>query len=74
MCVYTRHAKYKTQFRAMFVTNCRVIMEQKLEVEAVTGAPGVSYHPVHCDKCGAEVGVMDAEEVYHFFSAIPGER
>jgi hypothetical protein len=36
-------------------------------------SPEDVYHPVHCAKCGSEVGVLDADEVYHFFHAIPGE-
>jgi len=29
------------------------------------------YYPVECLDCGTKVAVMDVEEVYHFFNAIP---
>ena len=29
------------------------------------------YKPVRCAECGAEVAVIDSDEVYHFFDAIP---
>ena len=55
--------------------NCRVITEQKLELESegAGSAPPVCLHPVHCEKCGTEVGVLDQDEIYHFFSALPAE-
>ena len=59
----------------MFVQHCRVITEQKLELEGggAGPAPPESLHPVHCAKCGTEVGVLDEDEIYHFFSALPAE-
>jgi hypothetical protein len=27
--------------------------------------------PVTCGSCGAQVGVLDSDEVYHFFGVIP---
>jgi hypothetical protein len=32
---------------------------------------GQSYHPVCCEVCSTEVGVLDEDEVYHFFNVIP---
>ncbi|RIA93695.1 E2F-associated phospho protein [Glomus cerebriforme] len=29
------------------------------------------YYPVECEICGTKVAVMDEEEVFHFFNAIP---
>ena len=28
------------------------------------------YHPVNCCKCKTEVGVIDKDEVYHFFNVV----
>ncbi|XP_028293007.1 E2F-associated phosphoprotein [Gouania willdenowi] len=28
------------------------------------------YHPVHCSECSTEVGVLDKDEVYHFFNIL----
>eukprot|EP00873_Tetraselmis_striata_P045821 jgi/Tetstr1/466085/TSEL_010670.t1 len=35
------------------------------------GAGGDGLRAVRCGTCGAEVGVLDAEEVYHFFNVFP---
>eukprot|EP01119_Soliformovum_irregulare_P009975 TRINITY_DN2407_c0_g1_i2.p1 TRINITY_DN2407_c0_g1~~TRINITY_DN2407_c0_g1_i2.p1 ORF type:complete len:204 (+),score=45.89 TRINITY_DN2407_c0_g1_i2:42-653(+) len=32
-----------------------------------------AYHPVHCIRCDAKVGVIDEEEMYHFFNVLPSE-
>lgn len=32
---------------------------------------GQSYHPVCCEVCSTEVGVLDEDEVYHFFNVTP---
>lgn len=29
------------------------------------------FHPVKCDHCSTEVGVLDKDEVYHFFNVVP---
>lgn len=34
-------------------------------------AHGPTYRPVCCSVCSTEVGVLDEEEVYHFFNVIP---
>ena len=39
---------------------------QQQEAEAVE-----RFWPVSCATCGTEVGVMDGEEVYHFFHVFP---
>ncbi|XP_064621780.1 E2F-associated phosphoprotein-like [Lineus longissimus] len=31
---------------------------------------GEAYHPVKCGECTTEVGVMDSDEVYHFFNVL----
>ena len=35
------------------------------------GGGGEIVSPVECSNCGASVGVMDENEVYHFFGVIP---
>ena len=64
-----RHGKYKNQWRAMFVENCTV--QTATRVAAGGGPEGEAVSPVECSSCGAGVGVLDADEVYHFFGVIP---
>ncbi|KAI8927658.1 E2F-associated phosphoprotein [Entophlyctis helioformis] len=85
-----RHETYKTQFRAMFVSNVSVSYGEVLRYGATptpkkgsqkqkqaqggdvpTGyRPQDVYHPVRCQTCDCEVGVIDHEEIYHFFNVI----
>ena len=70
------------QWRAMFVTNCRVDTSQVEPVKAPAQGkrrrgrqtahadPGQVYHPVFCELCGTKVGVQDADEVVHFVGVI----
>ena len=80
-----QHAKYKTQYRAMFVVNCMLNDTQRLKAE------GTTFVPVQCGECGecaswkvcslclngcgsagTELGVKDTkEEVYEFFNVLP---
>jgi len=65
-----RHAHHKTQWRAMFVTeNCAVAQEPLVPEGA---GPDEKVYPVSCATCGNSVGVLDCDEVYHFFSVAPG--
>ncbi|XP_055343383.1 E2F-associated phosphoprotein-like [Paramacrobiotus metropolitanus] len=78
-----RHEIYHQQYRAMFVRNCRVDATQTLRYKekkhgrkrrpadsGVENPEGDVYHPVRCTECGTEVGVIDADEVYHFFNVL----
>lgn len=65
---FCRHEKYPNQFRAMFVTNCKVI---KTERYTPKNSGGESYFPVKCETCDTHVAMLDNEEVYHFFNVIP---
>ncbi|XP_013781941.1 E2F-associated phosphoprotein-like [Limulus polyphemus] len=77
-----RHELYKTQYRAMFVTNCIVDNEQVLRYchkkkksskrggLPIDGSNSDVYHPVKCFVCNTEVAVIDKEEVYHFFNVL----
>eukprot|EP00092_Neocalanus_flemingeri_P017516 GFUD01018949.1.p1 GENE.GFUD01018949.1~~GFUD01018949.1.p1 ORF type:complete len:332 (+),score=120.64 GFUD01018949.1:52-996(+) len=79
-----RHEVYNTQYRAMFVVNCTVNIEQKLKFPVkgkgsgkgkrgkknVVTDPNSEYHPVMCDNCKTEVAMYDQEEVYHFFNVV----
>ncbi|PVU99355.1 hypothetical protein BB559_000767 [Furculomyces boomerangus] len=58
-----QHERYKEQYRAMFVENCRVD-EETLQDEV--------YHPVYCQVCQTQVGVCDEDKVYHFFHVLVG--
>lgn len=108
-----RHEYITTQYRAMFVTNCRyaplsccslvsvaacvlqnaiafrVSTSPKLSVsneqnkasgkrqrDAQSSQPGVpnvhqQVFPVFCGTCDAELGVQDADEVFHFYTVFP---
>ncbi|XP_008787054.2 E2F-associated phosphoprotein isoform X2 [Phoenix dactylifera] len=82
-----RHEKYVTQYRAMFVLNCKVKIDQILrQGKRKSRKPkgrmssnkspenlehDVVFRPVCCSVCSTEVGVFDGDEVYHFFNVIP---
>ncbi|KAJ9557941.1 hypothetical protein OSB04_012555 [Centaurea solstitialis] len=76
-----RHEKYVTQYRAVFVVNCKmkkggVSDEGSLKRKRVGrkgGSGGESFTPVCCSVCETEVGVIDDDEVYHFFNVLPSE-
>ncbi|KAM0977402.1 hypothetical protein ACFX13_020516 [Malus domestica] len=84
-----RHEKYVTQYRAIFVENCKIgsdqIVHQKearprkgkrgresSEHEA-TPTGNQTVKQVCCLVCSTEVGVINADEVYHFFNVLPSE-
>ena len=45
--------------------------DKKDELSNELAAKEESYYPVECETCGTKVAVMDEEEVFHFFNAIP---
>ncbi|XP_060196113.1 uncharacterized protein LOC132625421 [Lycium barbarum] len=84
-----RHEKNVTQYRAIFVVNCKIKSEQ---VVAQLGSKrkrgkkgrgssdveavsdtGETFKHVCCSVCSTDVGVIDEEEVYHFLNVIPSE-
>ncbi|KAF8389558.1 hypothetical protein HHK36_024074 [Tetracentron sinense] len=84
-----RHEKYVTQYRAIFVVNCKVKSEKVLRQrnqkprkgkrgrdsgESEAGPEGgETFRPVCCSVCSTEVGIIDEDEVYHFFNVLPSE-
>ncbi|KAI8893612.1 E2F-associated phosphoprotein-domain-containing protein [Globomyces pollinis-pini] len=60
-----KHVEY-SQYRAMFVVRCKILHEQILRVKGTNEV----FHPVQCGECGAEIGVYDSDEVYHFFQVV----
>ncbi|KAK4798543.1 hypothetical protein SAY86_030869 [Trapa natans] len=89
-----RHETYVTQYRAIFVVNCKIkcedVINQKIIARPGTGrgkrgrkttedrveADAIiceSFKHVCCSVCSTEVGVIDEEEVYHFYNVIPSE-
>ncbi|KAG0493715.1 hypothetical protein HPP92_004709 [Vanilla planifolia] len=73
-----RHEIYVTQYRAMFVLNCKVRNDQILREQSrrksknrVESGSEIVFSPVCCSVCSTEVGVFDKDEVYHFFNVIP---
>ncbi|XP_020548785.1 E2F-associated phosphoprotein isoform X2 [Sesamum indicum] len=79
-----RHEKYVTQYRAIFVMNCR-IMEEVPQLGSkrkrnkrgshieVGPSAAVAFKRVCCSVCSTEVGVIDEDEVYHFLNVLPSE-
>jgi hypothetical protein len=53
----------------MFVANCHASEDSVLRAEVGSGI----FKPVACDHCNTEVGVLDEDEVYHFFTVLAGE-
>ncbi|KAK9051142.1 hypothetical protein SSX86_027768 [Deinandra increscens subsp. villosa] len=79
-----RHEKYVTQYRAVFVVNCKIKKGQvsdkgslkRKRVRKGGGRPAggdESFSPVCCSVCETEVGVIDDDEIYHFFNVLPSE-
>lgn len=66
-----RHATYKGQYRAMFVTN--VVVQQGETLREAPGS-GTTFQPAACGTCRTEVGVYDPDdEVYTFFRVVASE-
>ncbi|XP_023738270.1 uncharacterized protein LOC111886260 isoform X1 [Lactuca sativa] len=83
-----RHEKYVTQYRAMFVLNCKIKKGQQVSSSSSSedkgslkrkrfrkslAVDGESFTPVCCSVCETEVGVIDDDEVYHFYNVLPSE-
>ncbi|RZC61819.1 hypothetical protein C5167_023620 [Papaver somniferum] len=86
-----RHEKYLTQYRAIFIVNCKIKINQVLRpsnqkpktskkrgrerggIDEVGASTKETFKPVCCVVCSTEVGVIDEDEVYHFFNVLPGE-
>ncbi|XP_010491462.1 PREDICTED: E2F-associated phosphoprotein-like [Camelina sativa] len=84
-----RHEQYVTQYRAVFVVNCRVdkdtVLQQKgmpskigkrrrdSEMQETGSAESEQVNRVFCSACSTEIGVVDSEEIYHFINVIPSE-
>lgn len=84
MIGFCRHEKYVTQYRAIFVINCKIDSDQVLMQNGpkpmkgksrreASSVGGETLTKVSCSACSTEVGVVDEDEVYHFFSALPSE-
>lgn len=84
-----RHEKYVTQYRAVFVMNCEVMKGKVRPPSSVHPksrkrgrasstpdthpAGGETLKHICCSICSTEVGVMDEEEIYHFYNVLPSE-
>ncbi|KAI8344755.1 E2F-associated phosphoprotein-domain-containing protein [Chlamydoabsidia padenii] len=64
-----RHENYSNQFRAMFVTNCKVNKKERYRYP-MDDTPNEGYYIVNCETCDTHVAMMDEDEVYHFFNVI----
>jgi len=67
-----QHCSYAGQFRAMFVRHCRVERGAQLRAggQVAGAAEAEAFWAVHCASCETQVGVVDVEEVYHFFHVV----
>ncbi|KAF5737942.1 hypothetical protein HS088_TW13G00835 [Tripterygium wilfordii] len=83
-----RHEKYLTQYRAVFVRNCKIVRGEVRQISLnqrrgkrkrdsggsePSSARAETFKKVCCSVCSTEVGVIDEEEVYHFFDVLPSE-
>ncbi|KAL3649917.1 hypothetical protein CASFOL_006320 [Castilleja foliolosa] len=75
-----RHEKQVTRYRAIFVVNCRIKEEEAQpgskrtrNEESARGTAAETFKRVCCSVCSTDVGVIDEDEVYHFFNVIPSE-
>ena len=71
-CVYARSG---VRDRALYLNQTHVplvVLNTMFDVQYMPqdGSQGV-VSPVQCAKCGATVGVIDEDEVYHLFDVIP---
>jgi hypothetical protein len=80
-----RHESIVTQYRAMFVLNCKILEvgqrmpkspSRKRGNSAVAGSRqpignSEDLQPVSCSVCDTEVAVIDTDEVYHFYNVLP---
>ncbi|ORX51346.1 hypothetical protein DM01DRAFT_1408805 [Hesseltinella vesiculosa] len=62
-----RHETFTNQYRAMFVTNCKV---NKNERYRYAKDDQDAYFIVQCETCDTHVAMMDDDEIYHFFNII----
>ena len=62
-----RHDRYHEQYRAVFSMNVEVDETSTLRPTDGEDA-GERYKEVKCEGCGVVVGVIDEDEVYHFFN------
>lgn len=78
-----RHELYRNQYRAMFVSNCTIVMEETLSFpikqkklrrkssgQCSADGKDDSFHPVQCSVCKTGVAVYDTDEIYHFFNVL----
>lgn len=81
-----RHDVYDNQYRAMFVTNCKVDKTEILKYPKAskrskkrkkskqsmddTATNDDNFHPVKCTECNTVVAVYDEDEIYHFFNVL----
>lgn len=74
-----------TQYRAVFVVNCRIKEEvpkpgsrrkrntRNSQAETDQTGAAETFKRVCCAVCSTDVGVIDEDEIYHFLNVIPSE-
>ncbi|CAJ1977661.1 unnamed protein product [Sphenostylis stenocarpa] len=85
-----RHEKYLTQYRAVFVVNCKIGNDkfskqntsrsrkrnrgsERFDRNDTTSTNIETFKQVCCSVCLTEVGVIDQDEIYHFYNVLPSE-
>ena len=58
-----QHIRYQKQFRAVNVMNIKVAAREGTNQEA----------KVSCECCGTEVGILDSDEIYHFYNVLASQ-
>ncbi len=70
-----RHDRFKTQYRAMFASNCKVCFDEPM-VDYSGGSASREDEPtfwkVRCVVCKTEVAAYDEDQVFHFYNTFSG--
>ena len=62
-----QHEKYSRQYRAISVMNVAVSARKHQD------AQGAVLQHVSCQHCGTQVGVLDSDEIYHFYHVLASQ-
>lgn len=70
-----RHEKYPSQYRAMFVFNCKIDTNELLKYpqkkKTNKNKDNDEYQTVYCNICNTKIAVYEPkDEIYHFFNVL----
>ncbi|OUS48342.1 E2F-associated phospho protein-domain-containing protein [Ostreococcus tauri] len=69
ICALCQKHERHEQYRAVFAAGVRTETEVAWRPSEATDA-SERYREVKCEECGTTVGVMDDDDVYHFFNVL----